>query len=238
MAGGERRKLLIVVPCFNEQEGIRELLQSITQYCPEGDLLVIDDGSRDGTAQAAKSFADTLTLPVNLGIGGAVQTGIRYAHDHGYQWCLQLDGDGQHPPQEIQKFLQSYAAHPCNVIIGSRFVKDQTADFRSTLSRRIGIAVIRYLVRLTTQLHISDPTSGFRLLDRRALEVFSEDYSRDFPEPISLAIAADAGLSVAEIPVAMEPRKHGKSSISGFKNLAYMVRVCCYLIAVRLRRAV
>jgi glycosyltransferase involved in cell wall biosynthesis len=227
--------LLFIVPCFNEQGSVRGVVEELRAVCPAGDVLVVDDGSRDQTAEVVKSLALVIRLPVNLGIGGAMQTGFRFAREHRYQFCMQVDGDGQHPPAEALKFIAAYQETPSSLLIGSRFLRQEGA-FRSTASRRAGIAVIRWLVRQITGTRISDPTSGFRLFDRRAIEAFSEDYSLDYPEPISLAIANEWGLTMREIPVRMREREHGRSSISGVKNLAYMVRVCSYLAAVRLRR--
>lgn len=234
MTAKRGRKLLFVVPCFNEQYSARAMVQELSRACPQGDILVIDDGSNDRTWEAVQGLARVIRLPVNCGIGAAHQTGIKYACRHGYALCLQMDGDGQHPPSEIRKFLEAYKKKPVNLLIGSRFLGKE-ANFRSTLFRRLGIALIRRLVRSLTGQIISDPTSGYRLLDRGAIEVFSEDYSFDYPEPISLAIAKEWDLSVAEIPVKMRERERGRSSISGLKTLAYMVRVAGYLILVRLR---
>jgi glycosyltransferase involved in cell wall biosynthesis len=235
-----RNKLLVVIPCFNEGATIRSLIQEIDGALRNLELatsvLVIDDGSTDNTRRQAETHATVVSLPVNLGIGGAVQTGIKFAKNNNFDFCIQIDGDGQHPPVEIPKLLAAYEKNPTNVTIGSRFLNN--SSFRSTWSRRLGISGIRSLNGLLTSQRISDPTSGFRLFDRRAIAVFATEYPVDYPEPIALSLARKNDLTVSEIPITMRARRHGKSSISGLQNISYMVRVCVSMLLVKLRGTV
>jgi glycosyltransferase involved in cell wall biosynthesis len=211
------------------------LLDEIARQCPGDSTLVIDDGSSDGTYQVARGRSPTVRMLRNLGIGGAIQTGIKYAERNDFDFCVQIDGDGQHPPSEIAKLVQAYRDQPRSIIIGSRYLSD--GGFNSTLPRRAGSAAIAgALGILFPQCQVSDPTSGMRLLDRAAIRLFSARYPHDYPEPISLAWALREGLSVGEVPVTMRARVHGQSSIIGWKPLAYMFRVLSYILLARFMR--
>jgi len=230
--GGTTPKILIIVPCFNEDHAIPELLRQIAAAGFQHSL-VVDDGSADRTYEVARKQSATVRLMINLGIGGAVQTGIKYAARNGYDLCAQIDGDGQHPPEEIRHLLDAYERSHCNIVIGSRYLRNDS--FRSTFSRRIGTRMIAWTLRsLFSCQHITDPTSGMRLMDRKAIELFASRYPQDFPEPISLAWALRAGLTVDEVPVQMRPRQGGTSSLIGLKPLAYMVRVISYIALARI----
>ena len=164
-----------------------------------------------------------------------MQTGIKYAARNGYDFCIQIDGDGQHDPREIEMLLAAHRRQPNNITIGSRFIDN--AGFRSTRLRRIGSRMIAHaLNRLFPGGRITDPTSGMRLLDRRAIAFFAQRYPMDFPEPISLAWAMRAGLTVGEAPVGMRPRETGVSSIDGLRVVSYMIRVLGYILLARLAR--
>lgn len=229
-------RVLIIVPCYNEQGAIASLLEEVSA-CQQGyKTIVIDDGSQDATHQIASQFSPTLKLLRNLGIGGAVQTGIKYAQNNGFDFCVQIDGDGQHPPSEVSKLLQAYREMPRSIIIGSRYLQHDT--FRSTWARRFGGQAIAWTLNtLFSQCAVTDPTSGMRLMDREAIEYFARHYPHDFPEAISLAWALKEGLSVGEMPVQMRAREHGDSSIIGLKPIAYMLRVLGYIALARLIRA-
>lgn len=228
-------RVLIIVPCYNEQRSIATLLEEISA-CRQGyETIVVDDGSRDATFQIASQLSPTVKLLRNLGIGGAVQTGIKYAYSKGYDFCVQIDGDGQHPPSEVAKLLQAYRETPHSIIIGSRYL--QTDTFRSTWARRFGgRAIAEALNTLFSQCAVTDPTSGMRLMDRKAIEFFAKHYPHDFPEPISLAWALKEGFSMGEVPVQMRAREHGNSSIFGLKAIAYMLRVLGYIVLARFMR--
>jgi glycosyltransferase involved in cell wall biosynthesis len=228
-----RPRILLVIPCYNEEASIGDLLREIAAASAEYHPLVIDDGSADSTSAVAGAHAPVVRLIENLGIGGAVQTGIKYAERHGFDVCIQIDGDGQHDPKEISALLDAYRQRPHNIVIGSRFI-DNTG-FRSTMSRRMGSKLIAFALNtLFAGGRITDPTSGMRLMDRRAIELFARRYPLDFPEPISLAWAMRAGLTISETAVEMRARETGESSIDGFKPLTYMIRVLGYILLARL----
>lgn len=231
MKGGSER-ILIVLPCYNERHTIADVLKRLSELPIVCDALVIDDGSTDDTAAVASPYAICVRLLENLGIGGAVQTGIMYAERNGYDICIQVDGDGQHLPEELHKLLDIWRSQRANLVIGSRYKGN--GEFRSTWQRRLGSQIIGKLLRLLFgSRDITDCTSGFRLLDRRAIAFFSKRYPSDFPEPISLAWALRNRLEVIEVPVVMRARESGKSSISGFKTLSYMFRVIFYICLAR-----
>lgn len=228
-------RVLLVIPCFNEEASIGDLLSEIAATGRPYHTLVVDDGSSDATSAVAGARSPVARLAQNLGIGGAVQTGIKYAARQNFDFCLQIDGDGQHDPREIETLLNAYARRPANITIGSRFIDN--AGFCSTRMRRFGIRLIaRALNTLFAGGSITDPTSGMRLLDRRAIAFFAKAYPMDFPEPISLAWAMRAGLTVGEVPVEMRARETGVSSIDGLKSVSYMIRVLGYILLARIAR--
>lgn len=228
-------RVLIIIPCYNEQGAVSALLEEVSACCQGYETIVIDDGSKDATYQIASQLSPTVKLLRNLGIGGAVQTGIKYAYNNDFDFCVQIDGDGQHPPSEVEKLLQAYWETPRSIIIGSRYLQHDT--FRSTWSRRFGGKTIAYALNtLFTKSAVTDPTSGMRLMDRKVIDFFAEHYPHDFPEPISMAWALKEGFSVGEIPVQMRAREHGNSSIIGFKPIIYMLRVLSYIALARIIR--
>ena len=224
-------KVLIIIPCFNEEKSIITLLlellaiDSLNEY--HVSIAVVNDGSVDKTAEVVEQFRKTnlvlLDLPVNLGIGGAVQTGFKYALENDFDIAIQVDGDGQHPPAEISKLLNVYQETQCNIVIGSRFIAKQ--GFQSSGLRRMGIFYLRWLNKIFTQIDIYDITSGFRLFDKKAIELVARNYPDEYPEPESLVIFAKAGFSIVETPVIMKSRQSGKSSIRYFSQLYYMIKV-------------
>jgi glycosyltransferase involved in cell wall biosynthesis len=225
---------LAVIPCYNEAQSLPGLLAQLAAHCPDLDLVVIDDGSTDGTHRVVPPHIPVVRLFRNLGIGGAIQTGYKYARERGYELVVQVDGDGQHPPDQIRKLLERYRERPANIVIGSRFL--DSSGFVSTFLRRQGITLIRGTLLLLYGKRITDPTSGLRLVDREALALFSADYPLDYPEPISIANALEHGLSIAEVPVTMRARTGGKSTISGLKSIFYMVQVVGYIVLTRSKR--
>ena len=236
-------RLLIIIPAYNEQEALTGLLaeiRALTPGDPEISTLVVDDGSTDRTAEVARAGgARVLRLCRNLGIGGAVQSGLRLAHREGFDFAVQVDGDGQHPPSELQRLIETARATPApDLVVGTRYAADGTNNFRSTALRRLGSWWLRVLLRIVTRLRVTDPTSGFRLYGPRALRLFDETYPYDFPEPESLAVARAARLSVVEVPVTMRERQGGRSSIAGFSTIYYMLKVtiAVALTYIRARR--
>ena len=227
-------KILAIIPCYNEAASLPALLEQMARHCPELDLLVIDDASTDNTAEVVSGKLPVIRLVRNLGIGGAVQTGLKYALRNGYELALQIDGDGQHPPEQIPNMLAHYREVPVNILIGSRFLEE--GGFNSTFLRRQGIFLIRWTLNLLYGSRITDPTSGMRLMDRKAIALFSEHYPQDYPEPISIANALEQGMSVAEVSVSMRSRMSGKSTISGLWSLIYMIQVVGYILLTKAKR--
>lgn len=230
--GGPR--VLLIIPCFNEEASIGGVLNEIAATGRNYHTLVVDDGSSDATSAIASCRSPVARLAQNLGIGGAVQTGIKYAARRDFDFCIQIDGDGQHDPRAIETLLNAYRRQPANIIVGSRFIDN--AGFCSTRMRRAGIRLIVLALNslFSSGGRITDPTSGMRLLDRSAIAFFARAYPTDFPEPISLAWAMRAGLTVNEVPVEMRARETGVSSIDGLKSASYMIRVLGYILLARL----
>ena len=233
-------RVLLILPCFNEAGSIAALLRELRQVAPDFDALVVDDGSIDDTAREALQVGDpqvhVVRLVANLGIGGAVQTGLVYAARHGYDYCAQMDGDGQHPPAEYAKLVAAAHAMGADIVIGSRYA--DLVSFRSTALRRLGSRIIAgalwYLGR--GRLRVTDPTSGMRLMGRRAMHYFAAYYPADYPEPISLAWAMREGMKITEVPVVMRERQAGRSSLAGMrKSVSYMLRVLGYVLVAMLQ---
>lgn len=218
-------KTLVVIPAFNEQNNIAKVIRDIKTSLPEVDILVVNDCSIDGTSAAAKRIpgVKVVDLPCNLGIGGAVQTGFKYARDAGYDYMVQVDGDGQHIASEVRKLAAAMRQSGCDMVIGSRFLNVQS--FRTTWARRCGIKLFYYLFRLLIHAKISDSTSGFRLYNRKCIELLACHYSADYPEPDAIILLNQYGLRLCEVGVAMRPRQHGESSITPWKSPYYMAKV-------------
>lgn len=232
-------RVLLIIPAFNEEEALGGLLAEIRAVpAPEGveiDTVVVDDGSADRTAEVAhRGGARVLRLCGNLGIGGAVQSGLRLAAREKFDAAIQIDGDGQHPPTELARLIEpARAARAPDLVVGTRY-RDKD-NFRSTVLRRLGSWWLRTLLRIVARIKISDPTSGYRLYGPRALRLFDETYPYDFPEPESLAIARAQGLTVSEVSVQMRERQGGKSSIAGFSTVYYMFKVTIAVVLTYVR---
>jgi glycosyltransferase involved in cell wall biosynthesis len=233
-------RALIVVPALNEQAALPPLLEELRAFVaaaglPKWVVAVIDDGSTDRTARiAAGADARLVRLSCNLGIGAAVQSGLRMALREGFDFAVQLDGDGQHPPGELPKLLGALARSPApDLVLGSRYLAN--GGHRSTAVRRLAAKWLMWTLRAVIGLRVSDPTSGFRLYGRRALELFDQTYPYDFPEPESLAIAKAAGLRIVEVAVTMRERQGGRSSLSGLRGAYYMLKVTLAVLLAYLR---
>jgi glycosyltransferase involved in cell wall biosynthesis len=201
----------------------------------EVEVLVINDCSEDNTSAKAREFgARVIDSPINLGIGGAMQTGFIYAQKNQYDFAVQMDGDGQHPPSELIKLIEQFTSSQSNIIIGSRFVLKQ--GFQSSVLRRLGITYFHYLTYAFTGKSIYDITSGFRLFDKKTIQLIAKKYPDDYPEPESLIILSKAGLSVKEVPVIMRERQGGKSSIRNFSQLYYMAKVTIAMFFTNIRK--
>ena len=216
-------KALIIIPAYNESKNLPRLLDKLKKECPDYDVVVVNDCSRDNTLNVCRQYGvHVIDLPVNLGIGGAVQAGYRYAKFIGYDAAVQVDGDGQHDPKYIPMlFLELEKG--ANLCIGSRFINGE--GFQSSRVRRFGIRYFSHLIYFFTGQRIKDPTSGFRACDRKSIRLFSADYPRDYPEPESIINTARHRLKISEIPVLMNQREEGASSITNAKSLYYMIKV-------------
>jgi glycosyltransferase involved in cell wall biosynthesis len=216
---------LAVIPAYNESATIVGVLEGLRRNAPDFDALVVDDGSADKTdVLAHEAGAKVLKLPFNVGIGGAVQTGFVYARDHGYDFLAQVDGDGQHDSVELAKLIATMETDDVDMVCGSRFLTDEHR-YPAPLSRRTGIHIFAFLLSAIVGTRVSDPTSGFRLYNRRAIELFAHDYPHDYPEVEAVLMLHHHRLSMREIPVRMYTRGGGTSSINTGKSAYYMIKV-------------
>ena len=221
------RRHIAIVPAYNEAESISSTIADLRRHAPEFDVLVIDDGSTDETARVARQAGATVIRhPFNLGIGGAVQSGYVYALEHGYDRAIQFDGDGQHQAAEIPKLLAELDKRPeMNMIVGSRFLAADYDGYRSSASRRVGIRIFAWVLSRIVGAPVTDPTSGFRLVTRRGIELFARDYPHDYPEVEAILLLHAHKLNSAEVPVKMRARTGGVSSINAMRSAYYMVKV-------------
>jgi hypothetical protein len=217
-------KTLFIIPAYNEELNIRGVIEDIRGYVPGADILVINDGSRDATGTVAKNLGVTvITLPYNLGIGAAMQTGYRYADMQGYDIAVQFDGDGQHRADQLDLLLGPILRQEKDIVIGSRFLT--RGLYEAEAARIIAIRTLSAIISLLIGQKITDPTSGLRAVNRKALQFFCDFYPDDYPEPESLVLLHKAGFRIAEAPVLMEKRLLGNSSITLFRGVYYMVKV-------------
>jgi glycosyltransferase involved in cell wall biosynthesis len=220
-----KKKVLIMVPAFNEGRIIRRVVGEIEKLYTQFDLVVINDGSSDNTQNEAEATgARVLNLPYNLGIGGAVQTGFRIAYEGNYDAAIQIDGDAQHDPSFLMSVLNPVLANELDLCIGSRFLSNRTI-FKSTFARRIGIRFFSLLLGLMTKTKLTDPTSGFRATGKKLIGQFANYYPVDFPEPEAIKIANRLGARIGEVPVNMRKRLGGQSSIRYWSTAYYMFKV-------------
>jgi glycosyltransferase involved in cell wall biosynthesis len=229
-------KILVIVPAFNESGNISRTIVDIKGHHLPVDIVVIDDGSLDSTAQeAAGAGVKVVSLPLNLGIGGAVQTGFQFALQHGYDIAVQMDGDGQHDASFLTKMLSPLVENKADMVIGSRFIDDNDG-FKSSFARRVGIRFFVRLINMLTGLSITDPTSGFRAHNKKMITVFARSYPQDFPEPEAIVVAKRLGARIMEQSVTMRKREDGQSSIRQLKSAYYMVKVT-FAICLHMMRA-
>jgi glycosyltransferase involved in cell wall biosynthesis len=225
-----------VVPAFNEAGAIGLVVDEVRAFDSSLDVVVVDDASTDDTAAVARAHGATvLSLPFNIGIGGAVQTGFRYAVERGYEIAVRLDGDGQHDASELSKLLLPLERGEADIVIGSRFV-DDSGSYNPPLARRMGIRVFARLVSLLGGQRVTDTTSGFVALDRIGIELFAEEYPHDYPEVEATLVALRSGLRLTQVQVEMRERETGSSSITFVRSLYYIVKVLLALLVASLRR--
>lgn len=231
------RSFLAVVPAYNEAGSIARVVSAVHERAPDFDVVVIDDGSTDETARrATEAGAVVLRLPFNLGIGGAVQTGFVYALENGYDFMAQVDGDGQHEPAELSRLVETIDSEPgLDMVCGSRFLTTDN-HYPAPISRRTGIHLFAFTLSRIIGQNITDPTSGFRLYNRRAIALFARDYPHDYPEVEAVLMLHANRLRMVEIPVKMHVRGTGRSSITTGRSVYYMVKVSLALLVGLLRR--
>lgn len=227
-------KKLVIIPAFNEQESILNTVRDIKKNAPDFDYVIINDCSKDKTLRICRSNnLNVLDLPVNLGIGGAVQTGYLYAYNHGYDLAVQFDGDGQHDAKYLEYMARVLQEESLDMVIGSRFI--QKEGFQSSGIRRVGIRFFTVLIRVLFGKTITDATSGMRMCNRKVMELFIKEYPRDYPEPETAARLLRHKYRVKEVPVIMREREAGVSSISFWKSAYYMIKVTLAILIERLR---
>ncbi len=209
---------IAIVPAFNEEDAIARVIEEIRAYDPDLEIVVVDDGSNDRTAEAARAAgAHVPRLPFNLGIGGAVQTGLRYAHENGFDLAVRVDGDGQHDPAQLATVVEPVLRDEADIAVGSRYLGGGEG-YRSSAPRRLGIRILASTVSLLTRQRITDPTSGFQALNRKAIALFAADYPHDYPEVEALVLLVRHRLRLCEVPIEMRPRTAGRSSIRALSS--------------------
>ena len=232
MKGGNGMKVLVIIPAYNEEENIERVITNLTDNYPEYDYIVINDCSKDNTKKILEhQNANYLNLPVNLGIGGAVQAGYIYALENNYDIAIQMDGDGQHNPEYIRNIIEPIVKGEADSVVGSRFINNE--GFQSSALRRFGIKFLSRLIYLTCGTMVLDVTSGFRAINRKGIELFASEYAQDYPEPEAIVSSAMHGITLKEVPVIMNERNGGISSIGGIKSVYYMVKVSIAVIIAR-----
>lgn len=226
-------KVLVIIPAYNEAENIVDTVTALTETCPDVDYIIINDCSRDNTVQICREHGfHYLSLPINLGIGGGMQTGYRYARENDYDIAVQFDGDGQHNAEYISDLLAPIERGEADLVIGSRFINKE--GFQTSFMRRMGIGLLGGVLKLCGGVKITDATSGFRAVSKEVIEFFSENYAQDYPEPESIIAARVSGFTVREVPVVMNERTAGVSSISSLKSVYYMIKVTLAILIYRI----
>ena len=236
----KKNKIIIVIPAYNEEENILNTYNTIVEYNKKNktnyDVIVVNDGSKDRTEEIlVENKINHIKLIQNLGIGGAVQTGYKYAFENGYDIAVQYDGDGQHDVDYVKTITDPIINDEADFVIGSRFIKKDKDNFNTTFSRRIGINLISFFIKLVTKKKVYDTTSGFRAVNKDIIEFFAHDYPTEYPEPISTTQLLQKKYRLKEVPVKMKARMGGKSSIGSWKNVYYMINVIISIITVDAR---
>ena len=227
-------KKLVIIPAFNEKHSISYTIDDIMKNAPDFDYVIINDCSTDNTMDICRyNRYNVLNLPINLGIGGAVQTGFLYAYNHGYDIAVQFDGDGQHRAKYLDSMAKYLTENNLDMVIGSRFIENE--GFQSTWIRRIGIRYFSSLIWILSGKKITDPTSGMRMCNKKTIEMFANEYPRDYPEPESVMRLIRHKKNIEEMPVKMRDRQGGVSFASPFRSFYYMIKVTLAVIIERFR---
>lgn len=217
-------KILIIMPAYNESASIGSVISEVKKEAPHADILVVNDGSQDTTSQIAKDLrVSVVDLLYNMGIGAAMQTGYRYAELNNYEIAIQLDADGQHPPDQLKYLISPIIEQKADIVIGSRFLGK--GEYTPSLARNIGIKVFSVVVSFITGQSVTDTTSGFRAVNKDVIKFFAKNYPDDYPEVEAIVMLRKAGFNIMEVPVRMEARAGGVSSITPLRSLYYMVKV-------------
>lgn len=228
-------KKIVIIPAYNEQGSIIETIRDIETNAPEFDYIVVNDCSKDDTLRICQEKnIHVLNLPINLGIGGAVQTGYLYAYENGYDIAVQFDGDGQHDAKFLEMMANTLEKDNLDMVIGSRFIENE--GFQSSAVRRFGIRFFEILIKIFFGQKITDATSGMRMCNRKVMELFIKDYPKDYPEPETVARLLRHKCKVKEVPVIMRERQAGVSSISSLrKSIYYMCKVSLAIVIEKIR---
>jgi hypothetical protein len=224
-------KVLLIIPAYNEEENILNTCNKIKEFSDEVDFIVINDGSKDSTLKILQeNNIKHINLIHNLGIGGAVQTGYKYAYENNYDIAIQFDGDGQHDVNFIPNICEPIINGQANMVIGTRYLDKTSSEFQSTFMRRFGSNIISFFIKKCTKKKITDPTSGFRAVNKKIIEEFAKEYPTEYPEPESTVCMLCKGYKIIEVPVSMNERQGGTSSIRFWKSADYMIKVCLAII--------
>lgn len=228
----DMQKVLVIIPAYNESENIEKVINDLNKWAPSVDYIIVNDCSKDNTLSILQKLdAKYLDLPINLGIGGGVQAGYLYAMKNEYDIAIQMDGDGQHNAKYLNALIEPIIEKRANFVIGSRYLEHE--GFQSSFFRRIGIKFLSFLIKICTGLKIYDVTSGFRAVDKTLINLFAHEYAQDYPEPEAIVLASQSNTKIVEIPVLMNERESGKSSISGMKTIYYMIKVSLSIILLK-----
>ena len=231
-----KMKILLIIPSYNEEENVLKVYDQIKKCGNEFDYVYINDASKDNTLKILQENGlNHVNLISNLGIGGAVQTGYKYAYENGYDIAVQFDGDGQHDINYVKSICEPIINGQADMCIGSRYIKGHESQFQSTFMRRFGKNIISLMIKICCRQTITDPTSGFRAINKEIIELFAKDYPVEYPEPESLVTLIKKGYKVIEKPVSMNERQGGKSSIHAWKSVSYMVKVSIAIIINSIR---
>ena len=228
-------KILVIIPAYNEQDSIINVINKLKNDCPRADYVVINDCSKDNTLSVLKeNNTSFVNLPINLGIGGGVQTGDNSALENGYDIAIQIDGDGQHDTAYLDKVIAPIEEGVADIAIGSRFIDKE--GFQSSGMRRAGIKFLSALIKICCGTKVRDVTSGFRAVNRKYIKMYAYDYPTDYPEPEAIVQASVDGARIAEVPVIMKERETGQSSIYAWKSIYYMIKVSLAIIICRISK--